>query len=110
MHGKALSPGQMELVAERFRALGEPSRLQILHALRGGERTVSRLMDETGIGQANLSKHLQLLHRLRFVDRRKEGLNTWYRLADPSVFQLCSLVCGRIGQEAGARKKLFPAR
>lgn len=91
-----MSPDLMELVAARFRALGEPARLQILDALRRGEQSVNDLVDETGLGQANVSKHLQILHSLGFVARRKEGLFVYYRLADKSVFRLCDIMCGRI--------------
>lgn len=102
-----LTPELLELIAERFRALGEPARLGILNALREREMTVSELMRATGLGQANASKHLQLLHSLGFVERRKEGLNVHYRLADADVFQLCDLMCGRLVKEADLRSRLF---
>jgi DNA-binding transcriptional ArsR family regulator len=104
-----LTPELLELIAERFKALAEPARLHILNALRGGEKAVSELMDETGLGQANVSKHLQLLHNLGFVERRKEGLFVFYRLADESVFQLCDIMCGRLVEEARERSALFSA-
>jgi DNA-binding transcriptional ArsR family regulator len=91
-----MSPELRELVAARFRALGEPARLQILHVLRRGEVSVNDLVEQTGLGQANVSKHLQILHSLGFVARRKEGLFVYYRLADRSVFRLCDMMCGRI--------------
>lgn len=100
----------LSLIAERFKALAEPARLNILNALREGEKTVSQLMEETSLGQANVSKHLQLLHGLGFVDRRKEGLFVHYRLADPAVFQLCDIMCGRLVEEARERNELFSAR
>jgi ArsR family transcriptional regulator len=103
----ALTPEVLELVAERFRALAEPARLRILIALRKGERTVSELMEETELGQANASKHLQLLHTLGFVERRKEGLYVHYRLASEDVFQLCDIICGRLAAEADARAQLL---
>jgi DNA-binding transcriptional ArsR family regulator len=106
----ALTPEILGLVAERFKARAEPARLNILSTLRGGEKTVSQVMDETGLGQANVSKHLQLLYALGFVDRRKEGLHAYYRLADESVFQLCDIMCGRLLQEARARSKLLVRR
>jgi DNA-binding transcriptional ArsR family regulator len=102
-----LTPEVLELVAERFKALAEPARLQLLNALSGGEKTVSELMAETGLGQANASKHLQLLHGHAFVDRRKEGLHVYYRLADDTVFVLCDIVCGRLTEEARARSELL---
>ena len=91
-----LTPDVMEMVAERFKALAEPARLQLLNGLQGGELTVNELVEETGLGQANVSKHLQLLHSLGFVTRRKEGLFVYYALADASVFKLCDIMCGRI--------------
>ena len=60
-----------------------------------------------GFGQANVSKHLQVLHAQRFVNRRKDGLFVRYALADRSVFQLCDLMCGRIEAETKARRELL---
>lgn len=102
-----LTPELLELIADRFKALAEPARLRILNALREGEKTVSELMDETGLGQANASKHLQLLYSLGFVDRRKEGLYVIYSLADEDVFHLCDIMCGRLVREAQMRSNLF---
>ncbi len=102
-----LTPEVLELVAERFKALAEPARLRILNALRDGERTVSELMEETGLGQANASKHLQLLYSLGFVERRKEGLYVYYRLEGEDVFRLCDLMCGRLAAEADERGRML---
>lgn len=107
MAGKHLTPEQLRLIADRFRALAEPTRLEILNALRAGEQTVTEILDATGLGQANVSKHLQVLHAAGFVARRKDGVTTRYRLADNDVFRLCDLVCGRLEQELTARKRLF---
>ncbi len=107
MAGKKLSQDQLLHIAERFKALAEPSRLEILQALKAGERTVSEILTATGFGQANVSKHLQLLYAAGFVDRRKEGVNTLYRLADGDVLRLCDLMCGRLEKEASSKKKLF---
>lgn len=100
----------IELVAERFKALAEPARLKILNALREREMTVSELMEATGLGQANASKHLQQLHALGFVERRKEGLFVFYRLADEDVFRLCDIMCGRLEHEADLRSRLLAGR
>jgi DNA-binding transcriptional ArsR family regulator len=105
-----MTPELLDLLAERFRALGEPARLQILNALRGGERTVGELIESTGLGQANVSKHLQLLHATGFAARRKEGLHVYYRLADPGVFGICDVMCGRVEEEARSRHALLSAR
>ena len=105
MASTSLTPKVIAIVAERFRALGEPARLQILAVLRAGELSVGDLADETGLGQANLSKHLQVLHSLGFVSRRKEGLFVYYTLANQDVFRLCDIMCGRIQTETVARTR-----
>ena len=105
-----LSPEMLTLVAERFRALGEPARLQLMQALRGGERTVGELVEATGLGTANVSKHLQLLHAAEFVSRRKEGLYVYYALADEDVFRLCDLMCGRIEADVERRRRALVGR
>jgi DNA-binding transcriptional ArsR family regulator len=102
-----LTPAQLRLIAERFKALAEPSRLAILNALRTRELTVSDILDTTGLGQANVSKHLQVLYASGFVERRKEGVSTWYKLADPAVLRLCELMCGRLEKEAAVARRLF---
>jgi ArsR family transcriptional regulator len=102
-----LTPELLDLIAERFKALAEPARLNLLNALRGGEMTVTELMEVTGLGQANASKHLQLLHGLGFVERRKEGLYVYYRLTDQDVFALCDIMCGRLVHEAGMRGRVL---
>ncbi len=103
MAPKAMSPALMQELSERFKALGEPARLQLLMALRGGEMSVGELVESTGLGQANVSKHLQQLHACGYVSRRKEGTFAYYAIAHADVFVLCDVMCGRIEQEQRAR-------
>ena len=107
MGNLAFTPEVLELIAARFKALAEPARLQLLQCLRGGERTVTELVNETGFGQANVSKHLQQLHTLGFVRRRKDRLFAYYGLADKSVFRICDIMCGRLEAEMKARNKVL---
>jgi DNA-binding transcriptional ArsR family regulator len=102
-----MSEELMLLVGERFKALSDPARLRLLTALREGKRTVGELVDETGLGQANVSKHLARLHQLGFVTRQRDGLHIQYGLADRDVLKLCDLMCGRIEAEAQTRRRLF---
>lgn len=102
-----MTPQVLQLVAERFKALAEPVRLEILNQLRERELTVTELVEETGLGQANVSKHLQLLYTLGFVSRRKDGLFVYYSLADNQVFQLCDIMCGRLEAELKSRRKVL---
>ncbi|HEX7981094.1 MAG TPA: metalloregulator ArsR/SmtB family transcription factor [Gemmatimonadaceae bacterium] len=107
---KRLTPEMIELIAERFRALAEPARLHIMQALRKSEHTVGELVEITGLGTANVSKHLQLLHASGFVTRRKEGLFVYYGLAGEDVFQLCDIMCGRLAAEAQSRREVLAGR
>lgn len=105
-----MTPELLDIIAGRFKALGEPARLQMLNVLRDGEMTVTELVEETGLGQANVSKHLQLLHGLGFLTRRKDGLFVYYGLADRSVLKLCDIMCGRLDAEATARRRVLASR
>lgn len=107
---RAMTPELLRVIAARFKAIGDPARLQLLNALRDGERTVTELVEETGLGQANVSKHLAHLHALGFVSRRKEGLFVNYRLADKDILKLCDIMCGRLEAEASARRRLLAAQ
>ena len=100
MSRKPLSPETLEAVAERFKVLAEPARLQILNELRAGPLNVTELMNATELNQANLSKHLQLLHTQNFVMRRRDGLFVVYALADDSVFALCDIMCAQLKRRA----------
>ena len=102
MSSHALTPDLLTLVAARFKVLSEPARLQLLDALRGGERTVTELVETTGFNQANVSKHLRRLCEAGFVARRKDGLFVHYTLAGRDVFRLCDIMCGRREAKATA--------
>ncbi len=102
---RQLSAGQLTLVANRFKVLAEPVRLQLLQTLMAGERSVGELADLTNLSQANVSKHLQLLLTHNLVARRKEGLFAYYHLADETVFQLCELVCSSLELSTRERQR-----
>lgn len=102
-----LSEAALEKVAERFKVLSEPMRLKLLYALMDGEKSVSELVRETGGMQANVSKHLGLLLDDGVVGRRKQGLNSYYRITDQSIFELCDLVCGSIHDRLAAELEDF---
>ena len=108
--GRALTPEMLELIAERFKVLAEPTRLTILTALQGGECTVSELVDRTDHSQANVSKHLNLLLRHGFVGRRRDGAFTHYSIIDPDVRRLCDIMCRRIEAVSVARVRVIARR
>ena len=101
-----LTGDALELVARRFAALAEPMRLRLIQALFAGEKNVNALVEETGGTQVNISRHLQTLTHAHILSRRKEGLQVFYAIADPSIYKLCELVCGSLEksltEQAGA--------
>jgi DNA-binding transcriptional ArsR family regulator len=105
-----LSDDALDLVAARFRVLGEPMRLRLLRELFAGERNVGELVEATRSTQANVSKHLNLLAQAGLIYRRKEGLNAYYGIKDESVFRLCNLVCVGLEKEFALQARLVANR
>jgi ArsR family transcriptional regulator len=96
-----LNPDAAELIARRFRALSDPTRLRILDYLRNhDEASVGELTEVLGTSQQNVSKHLSALHAEGFVSRRKRGTSSLYRITDPGVHEICD------GISAGIESKL----
>ena len=88
-----LSPEALAYVADFFKVLSEVSRLQIVCCLKSGSKNVTQIMEETGLGQANVSKHLKLLAQAGIVSRNQVGVSVYYEIANPFLFELCDLVC-----------------
>jgi ArsR family transcriptional regulator len=86
----------IEIVARRFAVLAEPMRLRLIQELFAGEKNVTELVAATRGTQANVSRHLQTLIGAHILERRKEGLQVYYRVSDPSISKLCQLVCGSL--------------
>ena len=94
---QAIPDDVIRLMAEKFRALGEPTRLALIRALMtGGEQNVGQLVEATGHTHANVSKHLKQLSKAGMLGRRKEGLQVFYRLTDPVIEKVCRLVCDSV--------------
>lgn len=93
-----LNNSALEIVARRFAVLAEPMRLRLIQTLFAGEKNVSDLVESTGGTQANVSRHLQTLLTAHILSRRKEGVQVFYRISDPSIPKLCEMVCGSLGK------------
>ncbi|MBI3651392.1 MAG: winged helix-turn-helix transcriptional regulator [Acidobacteria bacterium] len=104
---RELSDEALELIAARFRVLAEPMRLKILNALGEVELNVNEIVEATGSGQANISKHLGILFNEGLVARRKEGLNTYYSVADKQIFALCENVCASVDEHLATKQRAF---
>ena len=79
-------------VTAHFRALWEASRLKLIFATGNHEKNVTQLITATGLSQANVSKHLQILTDSGILVRRKKGIYVFYSKPDSSVFKLCDVV------------------
>ncbi len=102
-----MSAAQLGAVARLFAVLSEPSRLVLLQALHGGPLTVNELVEASGMKQANVSKHLGVLHDHHLVKREREGVCIRYEIADPLIFSLCSLVCGKMERDVKCAAAVF---
>lgn len=91
-----LSPTALNLMAEFFKVLSEVSRLQILCALKSGSKNVTEIIETTGLGQANVSKHLKILTQAGIVCRQQQGSCVFYQISNPFIFELCELVCNSL--------------
>lgn len=106
---QALSREALEIVAARFRVMGDATRLELLQHLMGQEHSVQELCRLTQMSQANISKHLSLLAEQGILNRRKEGLFVYYSVADLTIYQLCDLVCGSLWQRFSRVQQHFTA-
>ncbi|MFQ4135072.1 ArsR/SmtB family transcription factor [Nodosilinea sp. PGN35] len=91
-----LAPETLQLVADFFKVLSESSRLQIVCALKTGQKNVTEIIAATGLGQANVSKHLKILAQAGIVKRQQQGVCVYYQIANDFVFELCELVCNSL--------------
>ena len=89
----------VELIAQRFRVIGEPMRIRLLDALRDGPLTINELAEALGATQQNVSKHIGVLAQAGIVGRKKDGNRVRCSIADDSIFELCELVCGGLRQQ-----------
>ncbi len=104
-----LSPAALQLVAARFKVLSDPLRLRILQNLEAGETSVSALTEALAATQPNVSKHLKIMQDAGLLTRRQEGNTVYYAIADPTVFDLCEVVCASLQERFAAHASAFVA-
>ena len=107
---RSLTPEGAELIARRFHALSDPTRLRILYVLNEREEaSVGELAESLETSQQNVSKHLAALHAEGFLSRRKEKTSVRYRISDPAVLEICESVCNGIEAQLSALGSLIAA-
>ncbi len=107
MGKKNLSPQTMQLVADQFKVLSDPMRLQILHTLQEGEKSVMQIVENTDASQPNVSKHLKILQNAGILSRRQVGNLVFYEITDENIFTLCDLVCNSIETRLKNQAEVF---
>ncbi len=96
-----------ERIAERLKALSDPTRLKILHAVENRELCVSDILALVGGSQANLSKHLTRMRTSGVLAARRKGTSIFYRVVDPAAFTICRTVCDALEQRAASEHRLL---
>lgn len=81
-----------QLHSELCKTLSHPKRLEILNLLRDGEKSAGELVSLTDSSKANLSQHLAVLRHRRIVSTRREGVNIFYRMANPKMIKACDII------------------
>jgi DNA-binding transcriptional ArsR family regulator len=102
-----LSPTALSMMADFFKVLSETSRLQILCSVKTGAKNVTEITEASGLGQANVSKHLKMLAQAGIVSKRQEGVCIYYQIANPFIFELCELVCDALSVQIQQQSQQF---
>ncbi len=94
-----------EMQAEICKTLTNPKRIEILSVLKTDERTVTELVNALGASKANVSQHLAVMRHKGILTTRREGVNIYYRVANPKVIEACSLMKEVLFEQHMAKKK-----
>lgn len=104
---QVMKPEALDLIAARFKVLGEPLRLRILQALQSGELSVTEITESVESTQPNVSKHLKILQDAGFITRRQEGNSVYCSIADETVYELYDVVCASLRERLEAQAGVF---
>jgi DNA-binding transcriptional ArsR family regulator len=80
------------LEAQVYRALANPTRLEILSTLEAGPRTVTDLADTLGLPITRVSRHLHVLHETTLVNAHRLGSTIMYSMSDQRIVQVIELL------------------
>ena len=101
----AITRDDAETWATWFRALGDPTRILILHLLATADRpmSVAEIVEAVDVGQSTVSHHLKLLADVCFVFVEREGTSSWWRINERCLQRFptaAELVMGRLSAHA----------
>lgn len=81
-----------DLQAEICKILSSSKRIEIINALKDGEKTVTELVNILDVPKANISQHLSIMKLKGILKSRRDGVNIYYSIANPKVIQACNLM------------------
>jgi len=96
----AVSEAQIEKAAELFRVMSAPMRLRIISCLCQGEKNVGELLNDIETTQPNMSQHLNTLYLAGILDKRREGVQIYYRIVNKHIVNICRAVCHQTDVDA----------
>jgi len=82
----------LERNSKIYKLMANAKRLEILNLLKGGEMTVTQMINEMGIRKANVSQHLAILRYLKMVKVKRVGKNAFYTITDARIVEPCKLM------------------
>ena len=77
------SPEVKDYIARVFKALGDPSRLDIVTSIGKDARPVTEIVRATGLSQTLVSFHLRILREAGIVTTKRNGPFILYSLSGP---------------------------
>ena len=99
-----------ELQAELCKTMANPRRLEILSALKDGEKRVTDLVAIIGISKANVSQHLAFMRHKGIVMTRKEGVYIFYSLTSQKIIKACSIMREMLIEQMEENEKILRGR
>ena len=96
-----------ELHAQICKTLANPKRLEIIYALKDGEKSAGEIVAALGIPKANASQHLSVLKACGVVRTRREGVNIFYSIASPKIVEACVLMKEVLMEQMEERQHLL---
>jgi len=96
-----------QLIANLFKALSHPTRLQIVKLLKDRPLCVCDILPQIDSEQSNASQHLSVLKNQGIVESKKDGLMVIYKIKSPEVYKMIDIVEGIIMRQIEETKASF---
>lgn len=96
-----------ELQADVCKIFSNAKRLEIINILKDGETSANELIERTGLSKANLSQHMAILKTRGVILTRREGVNLYYRIANPKIIQACNLMREVLAEQIQEKGRIF---